>query len=122
MSPLTLRFSDRRETALDFDLSFFRSEIIGEYHLDMTAKLSKELADALLATGESELELVDPDTQQTYFLVEGEMHRRATEALRRQQDQHAIAQGLAQMEAGQGKPLDQAFSELRSRLGFQPAK
>lgn len=88
----------------------------------MTAKLTKELAAALHATGESELEVVDPDTDRTYFLVDSETHRRAMEALRRQQDRDAIAEGLAQMEAGQGKPLDQAFSEMRSRLGLPQAQ
>jgi hypothetical protein len=84
----------------------------------MIAKLTKEQAAALNATGEGELEVIDPDTQRMYFLVDSETHRRAMEALRRQQDRDAIAEGLLQMEAGQGKPLDQAFSEMRSRLSF----
>ncbi|MGE0609421.1 MAG: hypothetical protein AB7O62_20180 [Pirellulales bacterium] len=88
----------------------------------MTAKLTKELAAALLATGESELEIIDPETQRTYFLVDGETHRRAMDALRRQHDRDAIAEGLQQMEAGQGQPLDKAFSDLRSRLGFPQAE
>lgn len=84
----------------------------------MIAKLNKELAAALHAVGNRELEVVDPDTQRTYILVDLETHRRAMEALRRQQDRDAIAEGLAQMEAGEGKPLDQAFADMRSRLGF----
>jgi hypothetical protein len=87
----------------------------------MIAKLTKELAAALNATGECEVEFVDPDTQRTYFLVDGETHRLAMEALRRQRDRDAIAEGLIQMEEGQGKPLDQAFSDMRSRLGFPRA-
>ena len=87
----------------------------------MAEKLTKELAAALHATGKSELEFVDPDTQRTYFLVDSETHRRAMEALRRQQDRDAIAQGIAEMEAGQGKPLDQAFAEMRARLAFPKA-
>ena len=82
----------------------------------MTAKLSKELTTALHATGDNELEVVDPETQRTYFLIDSKTHRQAMDALRRQQDRRAIAEGLAQMEAGQGKPLDQAFSDMRSRL------
>jgi hypothetical protein len=82
----------------------------------MVAKLTKELAAALDATGECELEVVDPQTHRTYFLVDGETHRRAMEALRRQRDHEAIAQGLAQLEEGQGRPLDQALNDLRSRL------
>jgi hypothetical protein len=88
----------------------------------MIIELTKELAAALQATGESELEVVDPETQRTYFLVDGETHRRAMDALRRQQDRDGIAAGLAQMEAGQGKSLDQAFSDMRTRLGFTQAQ
>lgn len=61
----------------------------------MIMKLTKELADALNATGNTELEVVDPDTQRTYFLVDSETHRRAMDALRRLQDCNAIAQGIA---------------------------
>jgi hypothetical protein len=86
----------------------------------MTAKLTKELAAALNATGESELEVVDPETQRTYFLVDSETHRRAMDALRRQQDRDAIAQGIAEMEAGQGIPLDVAFDDIRTNLSLRP--
>jgi hypothetical protein len=93
-----------------------------EVPLGMIAKLTKELAAALNATGGRELEVVDPETQRTYFLVDSETHRRAMEALRPQHDRSAVAEGLVQMEEGQGKPLDQAFSDLRSRLGFPQAQ
>lgn len=82
----------------------------------MTAKLSKELADALHATGESELEVVDPDTNRTYVIVDSGIHRRAMEALRRQQDHDAIAQGIAEMEAGEGISVEEAFRLTRERL------
>jgi predicted transcriptional regulator len=72
----------------------------------------------LHAAGERELEVVDPSTNRTYVIVDSEIHRRAMEALRRQQDLDAIAEGIAQIEAGQGKPLDEVFAGLRSRLGF----
>jgi hypothetical protein len=88
----------------------------------MIAKLTKELTEALHATGASELEVVDPETQRMYFVVDADTHRQAMEALRRQQDREAIAQGIAEMEAGQGKPLDQAFADMRARLGFPQAK
>jgi len=84
----------------------------------MSAKLSKDLADALHAAGHGELEVVDPSTNRTYTIVDSEIHRRAMEALRSQQDRDAIRQGIAEMEAGLGKPLDEAFSDMRSRLGF----
>ena len=87
----------------------------------MIAELNKELVAALHAVG-GELEVVDPESQRTYFLVNSDTYRQAMEALRSQQDREAIAEGLLQMQAGEGKPLDQAFSDLRSRLGFSQAK
>lgn len=99
-------------------LFFTKRRVLG-YNLRMTAKLNKELAAALHATGESELEVVDPDTQRTYFVVDAEIHRRAMDALRRQQDRDAIAQGIAEMEAGEGVPLSEAFDDIRANLGLR---
>lgn len=84
----------------------------------MASQLNAELAAALHAAGDNELEVVDPRTARTYVLVDRETHRQAMEALRQKQDRDSIAQGLAQMEAGQGKPLDQAFDDMRERLNF----
>ncbi len=99
--------------------SFFPQAEFLRYHSTMTAKLSKELADALHATGESELEVVDPGTNRTYVIVDSDVHRRAMEALRRQQDRDAIAQGIAEMEAGEGTTLDEAFDEIRANLALR---
>jgi hypothetical protein len=82
----------------------------------MTAKLTEELSAALHASGESGLEVVDPTTQRIYFLVDGETHRRAMEALRRQEDHGAIAQGLAEMETGEAVPIEEARKRSRARL------
>jgi predicted transcriptional regulator len=82
----------------------------------MTAKLSKDLADALHANGDSELEVADPDTQRTYFVVDANIHRQAMEALRRQQDRDAIAQGIAEMEAGDGIPVEEDRKLTQERL------
>ena len=60
-----------------------------------------------------------PETSQSYFIVDGETHRRAMEALRRQQDCAAIAQGIAEMEAGKGKSLAEAFDDIRSIIGLR---
>jgi hypothetical protein len=85
----------------------------------MTAKLTKELAAALHATGDRELEVVDPETSRVYFIVDGEMHRQAMDALRRQRDRAAIAEGISEMEAGLGTPLDEAFDNIRANLGLR---
>ena len=84
----------------------------------MVTELNQELVAAFLAAGDNELEVVDPVTRRVYVLVDGETHRQAMDALRRQQDRNAIGEGLKQMQSGAGKPLDQAFSDMRTRLGF----
>ena len=84
----------------------------------MIPKLSKELAEALNASGEEPLEVVNPNDNRTYFVVDGETHRQAMEALRRQHDREAIAERIAQMEAGEGIPIEDAFEEVRERLGL----
>lgn len=60
----------------------------------------------------------DTETHRVYFLVDSEIHQRALQTLKRQQDREAIAEGLADMEAGRVVPLDQAFEEIRNRLGL----
>jgi hypothetical protein len=84
--------------------------------LNMTANLTKDLIDALHATGDNELEVVDPETQRMYFVVEAEIHRQAMDALRRQQDREAIARGIAELEAGEGIPVDEARRLTRERI------
>lgn len=88
----------------------------------MTPQLPKELAEALHANGPDGLEVVDPETNRVYMIVDGETYQRAREALRRQQDRAAIAEGLAQMEAGEGRPADEVFEDVHSRLGFPQAQ
>jgi hypothetical protein len=87
-----------------------------QYHPSMNAKLTEELTAALRAHGENELEVVDPQTQRTYLLVDAATHRQAMEALRRQQDRDAIARGIAEMQAGEGIPVEQARRLTRERL------
>ena len=89
------------------------------YNWCMTAKLTKELAAALHATGDHELEVVDPETSRLYFIVDGETHRQAMDALRHQQDRAAIALGISEMEAGLGTPLNEAFDDIRANLGLR---
>lgn len=78
----------------------------------MIPKLPKELASALHANGPDGLEVIDPTTNRVYMIVDGETYRQAMIALRRQKDCNAIAEGLTQMEAGEGKPADQVFEVL----------
>jgi hypothetical protein len=51
--------------------------------------LTKDLSDALCASESLELEVIDPVSQRVYLIVDVELHRRATEALRSQEDDWA---------------------------------
>jgi len=84
----------------------------------MTPKLNKEISDALHASEKDEVQAIDPATNKVYVVVDGEVHRQAMEALHRQKDHDAITEGIAQMEAGEGKSLDEAFEGIRDKLGF----
>jgi len=82
----------------------------------MTHKLPKELADALNAGGNTVLEVIDPGNNRTYFVVDEETHRQAMEALRRQRDREAIAEGIAQMNVGDVVSLEEARRQTRQDL------
>lgn len=84
----------------------------------MVNQLTEEQRQALLEHPEG-IEVRDEATQKVYILSDASLHRRAMEALRRQrqlEDRDAIAEGIAQMEAGQGMPLDEARQLSRERL------
>lgn len=82
----------------------------------MTPRLSQELVDALKAAGNGELEVVDPNDNRVYFVVDGDTHRQAMDALRRWRERDAIAKGIAQMEAGEGVSIEEARKQTREWL------
>jgi hypothetical protein len=82
----------------------------------MITNLNKEMVAALRTSGDEGLEVVDPETQRVYVVVDANVHRKAMEALRCQQDRQAIAQGIAELEAGEGMPIDEARRLTRERL------
>ena len=82
----------------------------------MGIQLTDEMSEALRQSGEAELELVDPATSRRFRLVDADVHRRAMEALRQQEDRDAIACGIAEMNAGLGQPLELALKEICSEL------
>lgn len=86
----------------------------------MSIQLPSELSAAIAQQGQS-LEIVDPADQRVYFLVEGETYRQAMDALRRQQDHEAIAEGIAQMEAGETMSLDEARERTRRHVDSRQA-
>lgn len=86
----------------------------------MAARLSKELCDAIHASDEDSLEVIDPTSNRSYFIIDDDTYRRASRALRQQADHDAIAAGIAEMEAGEGQPIDEAFAELSATAAFPP--
>ena len=84
----------------------------------MTAKLSKELSDALHSHGDDRLEVVDPLDNRLYYIVDAN----TLAHLEQTSTHNAIAQGIVDMEAGRGKPAAKADSYLRKKLGFPQRK
>ena len=67
------------------------------------------------------IEVEDSQTQKVYVLTDAEVHRRAMQALKRQEDRDAIQAGIDDMEAGRVIPLEEVDRQIRKELGFGPA-
>ena len=88
----------------------------------MTPKLSEEQRRVLTAQNGRPVPVEDDQTHKIYVLVDEDLHRRAMQALQEQEDLAAVREGIEQMEAGLGQPLEQADAEIRSELGFPPRR
>jgi predicted transcriptional regulator len=81
----------------------------------MRLSISDELRQAL-AQQPSGVEVEDQQTQRVYILTDAELHRRAMQALNKQEDHDAIQAGIDDMEAGRVVPYEQVSRELRAHL------
>jgi predicted transcriptional regulator len=81
----------------------------------MKTPLSDEQRQALDQQPEG-IEVEDSQTQKVYFLTDAELHRRAMEALRRQEDHDAIQAGIDDMEAGRVMPYEEVSRRLHTHL------
>ena len=81
----------------------------------MKTSLSDEQRQALNEQPEG-IEIEDGQTQKLYVLTDAEVHRRAMQALRRQEDHDAIQAGIDDMEAGRVVPYEEVSRNLRSHL------
>ncbi len=81
----------------------------------MKARLSDEQRRALDQQPEG-IEVEDGQTQKVYFLTDAEVHRRAMQALQRQEDRDAIQAGIEDMEAGRVEPYENVSLRLRTHL------
>ena len=82
----------------------------------MTPKLTRQQAEALHNNDNEPMPIVDPTNQHVYFVVDGETHRQAMEALREREDLEAIRRGVDDMEAGRGIPIEEARTQTEAEL------
>ncbi|MFQ5734145.1 MAG: hypothetical protein ACE5KM_19590 [Planctomycetaceae bacterium] len=66
------------------------------------------------------VEVEDPLTQRVYVLTDVGMHRRAMQALQRQDDRAAIQAGIDDMQAGRVVPFEDVDRIIRDKLGLPP--
>ena len=81
------------------------------YNLGMTPKLTPELSEALHSNGNQPTPVVDPADNQVYFLVTQSTVDKAQQT----EDEEAIRNGIADMEAGEHYSIDEARAELAKR-------
>ena len=86
----------------------------------MAPKLTEEQRQALKGHQGRPIPVEDDQTHRVYFLYTQDLHQRAEQALREQEDNAAIQEGIEQMEAGLGRSLGEADAEIRKKLGFPP--
>ncbi len=77
----------------------------------MTPKLTPELSEALHSNGDQPTPVVDPADNQVYFLVT----QSTVDKARQSEDEEAIRNGIADMEAGDHFSIDEARTELAKR-------
>ena len=86
----------------------------------MSPGLTDEQRQALRSHPGKPIEIEDQETKNVYFIVDQALLERAMQALQQEQDHAAIREGIEQMEAGLGQPLDEVDAEIREEMGFPP--
>ena len=83
---------------------------------DSTLELNEDVAMALKASHSQTLSVEIPGFESRFVLVEQSTYDEATAALEYQRNVEAIRVGVRQMEAGMGRPLDEAMDDIREKL------
>jgi predicted transcriptional regulator len=86
----------------------------------MTTKLTPEQREAIRQQG-SPVAVEDDETRTVYYLIDEDLHRRAMEALDKEDARRAIRAGLDDLEAGRVVPFSEVDARLRKKLGL-PAR
>ncbi len=84
----------------------------------MAAKLSKELSDALHSQDDLRLEVIDPQSNRVYFIVDAD----TLSHLEGKSTHDAIERGLESVKRGEGRPLDEVATDIRAEFGFPEPK
>ena len=79
-------------------------------------KLTEEIAQALMKCHGEPLTVEVPGSNRHYVIVEADVHRSVVEAAERQRIHESIKKGFEDIKAGLGKPVEDAFSDIRQRL------
>lgn len=79
-------------------------------------KLSDEIVQALKDCDGEPLSFEMPGSDRRFVLVEQSTFDEAMAALEYQRNVEAIRVGVQQMEAGMGRPLDEAMDDIREKL------
>ncbi len=79
-------------------------------------KLTEEIAQALMKCHGEPISVEVPGYDQRFVLVEQSTYDEAMAALEYQRNVAAISVGVRQMEAGMGRPLEEAMDDIRKKL------
>lgn len=64
------------------------------------------------------IEVEDQQTQRVYVLTDAHLHRRAMQALQKQEDNAAIQAGIDDMEKGRVLSFEEVDRRIRKKLGL----
>lgn len=88
----------------------------------MAPRISDELQEAADAQVDRHVVVEHECTQKVYYLYTGELHLRATRAMQAEDDNQANAEGLRELESGQGRPLHEVDADMRKEFGLPPGR
>lgn len=86
----------------------------------MTPKLTDDQRRTLRNHPKGPVPVEDEQTHKVYVIVDQEMHLKAMEALREQEDVLATQAGIDDMEAGRVVSFEEVDARIRERLGMPP--
>lgn len=77
---------------------------------------SREIAEAVAAANGEPIAVEVPGNDHPFLLVDSQRFVEALKVMAHQKNVDAIRVGIEQMEAGLGRPLEEAMDDIRARL------